>query len=57
LESINKRKGSLISNTLENIEYLSMSEVKKGYVSQISKESEEKKAEIQGRINSFDDAF
>jgi hypothetical protein len=32
-------------------------EVTKGYISQISEESEEKKAEIQGRINSFDDAF
>jgi hypothetical protein len=32
-------------------------EVTKGYLSQISEESEEKKAGIQGRINSFDDAF
>jgi hypothetical protein len=34
-----------------------VSEVTKGYISQISEESEEKKARIQGRINSFDDAF
>jgi hypothetical protein len=34
-----------------------VSEVNKGYLRQISKESEEKKAGIQGRINSFDDAF
>jgi hypothetical protein len=34
-----------------------VSEVTKGYISLISEESEEKKAEIQGRINSFDDAF
>jgi hypothetical protein len=34
-----------------------VSEVTKGYISQISEESEEKKAGIQGRINSFDDAF
>jgi hypothetical protein len=32
-------------------------EVTKGYLSRISEESEEKKAGIQGRINSFDDAF
>jgi hypothetical protein len=57
LESINKRQGSLILNTLENIEYLYMPEVKQGHLSQIYEESEEKKAGIQGRINSFDDAF
>jgi hypothetical protein len=34
-----------------------VSEVTKGYLSQISKESEEKKVGIQGRINSFDDVF
>jgi hypothetical protein len=34
-----------------------VSEVTKGYISQIFEESEEKKAGIQGRINSFDDAF
>jgi hypothetical protein len=32
-------------------------EVTKGYISQNSEESEENKAEIQGRIISFDDAF
>jgi hypothetical protein len=34
-----------------------VSEVTKGYLRRISEESEEKKAGIQGRINSFDDAF
>jgi hypothetical protein len=34
-----------------------VSEVTKGYLSQIYEESEEKKADIQGRIKSFDDAF
>jgi hypothetical protein len=33
-----------------------VSEVTKGYLSRFFEESEEKKAEIQGRINSFDDA-
>ena len=56
-ESINKRQGSLILNTLENIEYLQVTEVTKGHLSRISEESEVKKAEIQGRVNSFDDAF
>jgi hypothetical protein len=32
-------------------------EVAKGYISLIYEESEEKKAGIQGRINSFDDVF
>ena len=57
MESINKRKISLILNTLEHIEYLYVSEVTEGYLSQIYEESEEKKARIQGRINSFDDVF
>jgi hypothetical protein len=35
-ESINKRKGSFILITLENIEYLQMTEVTKGYLSRIS---------------------
>jgi hypothetical protein len=34
-----------------------VSEVTKGYLSLILREGEEKKAKIQGRINSFDDAF
>jgi hypothetical protein len=34
-----------------------VSEVKKGYISQNYEEIEEKKAEMQGRINSFDGAF
>jgi hypothetical protein len=34
-----------------------VSEVRKGYLSLNSEESEEKKAEMQGRINSFDGAF
>ena len=57
MESINKRQGSLILDTLDNIEYIYVYEVTKGYISRISKESEEKKAEIQGRINSFDGVF
>jgi hypothetical protein len=32
-------------------------DVNKGYLSLIYEESEEKKVGIQGRINSFDDAF
>jgi hypothetical protein len=34
-----------------------VSEVTKGYLSQIYEESEETNAGIQGRINSFEDAF
>jgi hypothetical protein len=34
-----------------------VSEVTKGYLSEFLREGEEKKAGIQGRINSFDDAF
>jgi hypothetical protein len=34
-----------------------VSEVTKGYLSQNFEESEEKKAEMQGRINSFDGAL
>jgi hypothetical protein len=34
-----------------------VSEVTKGYLSLNSEEGEEKKAEMQGRINSFDGAF
>jgi hypothetical protein len=34
-----------------------VSKVKKGYLSLNSEEIEEKKAEMQGRINSFDGAF
>jgi hypothetical protein len=34
-----------------------VSEVTKGYLRKNSEESEEKKAEMQGRINSFDGAF
>jgi hypothetical protein len=34
-----------------------VSEVTKVYLNLISEESEEKKVGIQGRINSFDDAF
>jgi hypothetical protein len=56
-ESINKRQGPLILITLEHIEYLQVNEVTKGYLSQISEEGEVKKAAIQGRITSFDDAF
>jgi hypothetical protein len=32
-------------------------EVTKGYQTEFQRESEEKEAGIQGRINSFDDAF
>jgi hypothetical protein len=35
-ESINKRQGSLISITLEHIEYLQVTDVTKGYISLIS---------------------
>jgi hypothetical protein len=35
-ESINKRQGSLILITLENIEYIQVTKVTKGYLSQIS---------------------
>ena len=35
-ESINKRQGSLILITLEDIEYLLVTEVTKGYLSRIS---------------------
>ena len=35
-ESINKRQGSLILIILENIEYLHVNEVTKGYISLIS---------------------
>jgi hypothetical protein len=34
-----------------------VTEVTKGYLSEFQREGEEKKAGIQGRINSFDDAF
>jgi hypothetical protein len=34
-----------------------VTEVTKGYISEFQREGEEKKAVIQGRINSFDDAF
>jgi hypothetical protein len=57
LESINKRQGSLILITLEHIEYLYLSEVTKDIYNEIPRKDEEKKAEMQGRINSFDGVF
>jgi hypothetical protein len=47
----------MILITLENIEYLQVTKVTKGYMSEFQREGEVKKAKTQGRINSFDDAF
>ena len=43
--------------TLDHIEYLYVFEVTKDISTGILSEGEEKKAEMQGRINSFDGAF
>jgi hypothetical protein len=43
--------------TLENIEDIQVIEVTKDIQAEFQKEGEEKRARIEGRINSFDDAF
>ena len=57
MESINKRQGSLILyNTWAYL--ISIGDWgNQGYLRRNAEESEEKKAEMQGRINYFDGAF
>jgi hypothetical protein len=43
--------------TLANIEYLYVTKVTKDIQAEFQKEGEEKRVGIEGRINSFDDAF